>query len=73
MGKKEKKSFYKKRLKPLLKQNRVLLAALGGAITGVTIASILGTEKAKSITKSIDGSVRNFGDKLKNRYTTTEN
>lgn len=72
MSKKEKKSFYKKRLRPLLKENRVLLAALGGAITGITIASILGTEKGKQITKGIEGSVRSLADKFKNGYTTSD-
>ncbi len=63
MGKK-KKSFYKKQLKPLFKQNKVLLAALGGIATGITIASILGTEKAKEIVNSIENSVKDFTDKI---------
>ena len=65
MGKKGKKSFYKKRLKPLVKQNRVLLAALGGVATGITIAGILGTEKAKEIVNTIEDSVKAFSDKVK--------
>jgi len=72
MGKKGKKSFYKKRLKPLLKQNRVLLAAMGGAITGITIANILGTDKAKQIADTIEGSVKNFTDKLRNGYAASD-
>lgn len=69
MGKKGKKSFYKKQLKPIVKQNKVLLAALGGALTGITIANILGTEKAQQIVNSIEGSVKTFAEKLKNGYT----
>lgn len=68
MGKKGKKSFYKKQLKPLIKQNKVALAALGGAITGIAIANILGSEKAQQIVDTIEGSVKNFGEKLKNGY-----
>jgi hypothetical protein len=66
MGKKGKKSFYKKQLKPLVKQNKVLLAALGGVATGITIAGILGTEKAKQLVDTIEDSVKTFTDKIKN-------
>ncbi len=65
MGKKSKKSFYKKQLKPLVKQNRVLLAALGGVATGITIAGIFGTEKAKEIVNTIEDSVKTFSNKVK--------
>jgi chitinase len=66
MGKNGKKSFYKKQLKPLVKQNKVLLAALGGVATGITIAGILGTEKAKQLVDTIEDSVKTFTDKIKN-------
>jgi hypothetical protein len=66
MGKKGKKSFYKKQLKPLVKQNKVLLAALGGVATGITIAGILGTEKAKQLVDTIEDSVKTFTEKIKN-------
>jgi chitinase len=49
MGKKKKKSFYKKQLKPFVKSNKVLIAALGGAAAGITISNILGSEKAQHI------------------------
>jgi hypothetical protein len=72
MGKKGKKSFYKKRLRPLLKQNRVLLAALGGALTGITIAGILGTEKAKQIANTLEGSVKNFARQAQKRMAASD-
>jgi hypothetical protein len=71
-GKKGKKSFYKKQLKPLLRQNKVLLAALGGVATGITIAGILGTEKARELVNTIEDSVRTFSDKIKNDGLITE-
>lgn len=71
MGKK-KKSFYKKQLKPLIKQNKVLLAALGGIATGITIASILGTEKAKEIVNSIETSVKDFTEKMTHDVATRQ-
>lgn len=68
MGKKGKKSFYKKQFKPFIKQNQVMLAALGGAVTGIAIANILGTEKAQQIVNTIEGSVKSFSERLKNGY-----
>ena len=72
MGKKGKKSWYKKQLKPLVNQNKVLLAALGGLATGITIAGILGTEKAKQIVSTVEDSVKNFTEKLKNGHVPEE-
>lgn len=66
MGKKNKKSFYKKQLKPFLKSNRVMLAALTGAATGIAIASILGTERAKQLVNTVEESVRDFTSKARN-------
>jgi hypothetical protein len=72
MGKKEKKSFYKKQLKPLLKQNKVLLAALGGVATGITIAGILGTEKARQLVTTIEDSVKDFSNRIKKNGLVSE-
>ena len=40
--------------------NRVMLAAVAGAATGVTLASFLGTEKAKRMIAGIEDSVKGF-------------
>ncbi len=73
MGKKNKKSFYKKQLKPFLKGNRVLIAALGGAAAGITLANILGTEKARNILHTVEGSISEFTDKVSNGLTAKDN
>lgn len=64
MGKKNKKSFYKKQFRPFLKDNRVMIAALGGAAVGITLANILGTEKAQNILHTVEGSIHDFTDKV---------
>jgi hypothetical protein len=63
MGKK-KKSFYKKNLKPFVSDNKLFLAALGGMAAGISIANILGTEKAQQIVDTIEDSVKNLTQKL---------
>lgn len=73
MGKKNKKSFYKKQLKPFLKGNRVLIAALGGAAAGITLANILGTEKAQNILNTVEGSISEFTDKVSKGLTGKDN
>lgn len=85
MGKKKnKKSFLKKQLKPFLNSNKVILAALTGAATGIAIAGLLGTEKAKELVHTVEDSMNNFaqkvkgevskvtGDASKNSYKTSE-
>lgn len=64
MGKKNKKSFYKKQLKPFIKGNRILLAALGGAAAGITISNILGTEKAQNILHTVENSIHDFTERV---------
>ena len=64
MGKKNKKSFYKKQLKPFVKGNKILLAALGGAAAGITLANIMGTEKAQQILHTVEGSMSDFTHKV---------
>jgi hypothetical protein len=65
MGKK-KKSFYKKSLKPFMSDNSLFLAALGGMAAGISIATILGTEKAKQIVETIEGTAKDFKTKISN-------
>jgi hypothetical protein len=69
MGKKGKKSFYKKQLRPFVKSNQVLLAALGGAAAGITLSSLLGTEKAKQVFDTVQTSMKDFSDKVINGLT----
>ncbi|HMG90526.1 MAG TPA: hypothetical protein VK589_10705 [Chryseolinea sp.] len=64
MGKK--KSFYKKQLKPFLKSNGTLLAVLAGATSGIAIASIFGTEKAKEILQTVEDNIKDFNKKVAN-------
>jgi cell division protein FtsL len=72
MGKKSAKKQFKK----FLKGNRVLLAALAGTATGITISNILGTEKAKQLVDAIEDSVHKLASKVtkgevKNSYKET--
>jgi hypothetical protein len=62
MGKK--KSFYKKQVKSFVKSNRLLFAALGGVAAGISIAALLGTEKAKEILHTVENNVRDFKNKI---------
>lgn len=64
MGKKNKKSFYKKQLKPFVKDNRILIAALGGAAAGITLANLLGTDKAQNILHTVEDTIHDFTDKV---------
>jgi hypothetical protein len=69
MGKKKNKSFYKKQLKPFLKSNKVVLAALTGAATGIALASVLGTEKARQLVETVEDSIKDFSSKVKNEIS----
>lgn len=60
MGKKGKKASYKKLIGSFVMNNRVMLAAIAGAATGITLASVLGTEKAKKVIGSLESSVKDF-------------
>jgi hypothetical protein len=62
MGKNKKKSK-----KSFMKENKVLLAALGGITAGISLAGILGTEKAKKIADTLGSSVNEFTNKLKDQ------
>jgi hypothetical protein len=60
MGKKGKKGSYKKLIGSFVMKNRVMLAAVAGAATGVTLANVLGTEKAKRVIGEVGDSVKDF-------------
>ncbi|MEO5600915.1 MAG: hypothetical protein ABIR06_08315 [Cyclobacteriaceae bacterium] len=64
MGKKNKKAFYKNQLKPFLKDNRVILSALGGVAAGITLANLMGTEKAQEVLHTVENSISNFTEKV---------
>jgi hypothetical protein len=65
MGKKKNKKLFKK----FMKSNRVMLAAFAGAATGIALAGILGTERAKAMVQTVEDSVTDFGkSKDKNSY-----
>ena len=44
-----------------------MLAALGGVATGISLAGILGTEKARKIVDTLGSSVNEFTNKLKDQ------
>jgi hypothetical protein len=67
MGKNKKKSK-----KSFLKGNKVLLAALGGITAGISLAGILGTEKAKKIADTLGSSVNEFTGKIKDQINRKE-
>ena len=72
MGKKKKNS-YKKQLRKFMKSNRVILAALTGAATGIAIAGILGTERAKEIVNTVEASFREMAGGEKPRRNSYQN
>lgn len=60
MGKKDKKSSYKRQFNAFVSNNRVVLAALGGAVTGIALVNLMGNEKARKFISIIEGSVKHF-------------
>ena len=64
MSKKNKR--IKKELKNLLKGNKVLFAALGGAAAGLSLAGIFGTEKGKEILDTVEDSIAKTADRISN-------
>ena len=69
MGKNKKKSFYKKSVRPFISGNKVVLAALAGAATGIALVNVLGNEKAKQIADTIGDAVKDFSSKVKNEFS----
>jgi hypothetical protein len=62
-GKKKNKqnlSFYRT-IKPLIKDNRVLLAILGAVGVGVALASAVGSDKGRTIVDNISKALKDWG------------
>ena len=73
MGKKKKNRFKKltgKKINSFLTDNRLLLAVLSGAAAGISLAALLGTEKAKQIVENISESAKDITGKLDNGLET---
>ncbi|MEJ7644542.1 MAG: hypothetical protein WKF87_08090 [Chryseolinea sp.] len=68
MSKKNKKSFFKKEFKPVIKSNKLLFAALGGAASGIALAGILGSDKAKAILETIENTISEVGDRINTEF-----
>jgi hypothetical protein len=68
MGKNKKKSK-----KSFVGENKVLLAALGGITAGISLAGILGTEKAKKIADTLGSSINEFTNNLKDQINRKQN
>jgi hypothetical protein len=65
MGKGKKKrnqntSFYKT-IKPIIKDNRILLAILSAVGVGVALASAVGSEKGRNIVDNMASALRSWG------------
>jgi hypothetical protein len=54
------------RIKTFISDNKILIAALGGITVGLTLASLLGNEKARQILRSVGSSVASLSGKLVN-------
>lgn len=72
MGKKTKK-FFKKELMRLFKSNKVLIAAVSGAATGIVVANILGTGKARNILHTVGNSLSNATDRISDGFKNIKN
>jgi hypothetical protein len=65
-NKKGKKSAVYKALKPVLRDNRVLLAVLAAAAGGVALAAAIGTDRGKQVIDSLSDSVKDLVQPDKN-------
>ena len=62
-GKKKKKqnlTFYRS-IKPLIKDNRVMLAILGAMGVGVALASAVGSDRGRAIVDNISRALKDWG------------
>lgn len=66
MGK-TKKSFYKKQIKPFVKNNRVLLAALTGAAAAIGVTKLLATEQVKQAVAKVEDNAKDLVDKVRRK------
>lgn len=71
-NKKAKKSPLYKVIKPLLNDNRILLAVLGAAAAGVALAAAIGSDKGKQVIDSLGDSVKDLMNQ-KNASTASTN
>jgi hypothetical protein len=51
-------------MKSFLSNNKVLIAAIGGVTLGLTIASLMGNEKARQILRSAGSTIGNISEKF---------
>lgn len=65
-NKKGKKSAVYKALKPILRDNRVLLAVLAAAAGGVALAAAIGTDRGKQVIDGLSDSVKGLMQSDKN-------
>jgi hypothetical protein len=65
-NKKAKKSAVYKALKPVLRDNRVLLAVLAAAAGGVALAAAIGSDRGKQVIDSLSDSVKDLMQPNKN-------
>jgi hypothetical protein len=63
--KKLKKDKSQKRIGGFVSNNRVVLAALAGAITGLAVTYLLESEKGRAMLSQVGNSVKNFAGNLK--------
>ncbi len=56
-------------LLPVLKDNRVLLAAVGGALAGAAIATLLGSEKGQEVLTNATKSAKEWATKNGSKFT----
>ncbi len=56
-------------LLPVLKDNRVLLAAIGGALAGAAIATIISSEKAQEVLTNATKSAKDWAAKSGSQST----
>ena len=54
------------RIKTFISDNKILLAALGGITVGLTLASLLGNEKARQVLRSVGSSIADLSGKFVN-------
>lgn len=72
MGKKGKKSPTRKAIGSFVMKNRVMLAAIAGAATGITLSSILGTEKGRKVINGLENSVRGLVNNTREKFLETK-
>jgi hypothetical protein len=72
-NKKRKKSAVYKALKPILRDNRVLLAVLAAAAGGVALAAAIGTDQGKLVIDSLSGPVKDLMHSDKNEQAARDN